>query len=113
MNNTGKGWFTSSNRPRGGRKPRAVEESYLRCTVACVPLKRWRAICKKAVELAESGDAKSRRWLSDLLVGKDPVLLRHLAEEVERALGELDDGPGSEGEAGPGAPARANGTAPQ
>jgi hypothetical protein len=111
-NKTGKGWFEKGHK-RGGRPTRVTEERYLRAAVAACPMRRWKAILAKAVDLAELGEAKSRRWLSDLLVGKDPVLLRHLAEEVERALAELDHEPGSEGEAGPGASAGANGKAPE
>ena len=111
-NFSGKGWFQKGHPPSGGRKPRAVEEAYLKAVVGAVPMRKWKAILAKAVEQALLGESKARRFLADLLVGRDPVALRHLAEEVERALGELDHGPGSEGEAGPGAAAgEADGTA--
>jgi hypothetical protein len=111
-NPTGRGGYEKGHQ-RGGRPRRATEERYLRATITCCPLKRWRAICKKAVTLAEQGDAKARRWLSDLLVGQDPILLRHLAGEVERALAEVEDVSRSEAEARPSPAAGTNGKATQ
>jgi hypothetical protein len=82
---------------RGGRPPRIIEESYLRAATRACPLYRWKKILAKAVDAAELGDAKARRWLSEILIGKDPVLLRHLAERVEQALEEISREPGSNG----------------
>jgi hypothetical protein len=111
-NRTGKGWFEKGHK-RGGRPTRATEDRYLRATVRACPLKRWRVIVTKAVELAEAGDAKARRFLADMLVGRDPVALRHLAEEVEQALAEASNVPGTETEARPSPAAGANGEATQ
>jgi hypothetical protein len=111
-NPEGKGGFKPGHK-RGGRPKRATEERYLRATVTSCPLRRWRAICKKAVEMAEAGDAKARRFLADMLVGRDPVLLRHLAEQVEKALAEAEASnvPGSEAAARSGPPPGTNGVA--
>jgi hypothetical protein len=59
-NKTGKGWFEKGHR-RGGRPTRATEERYLRAAVAACPMRRWKAILAKAVDLAELGEAKSER----------------------------------------------------
>jgi hypothetical protein len=103
-NPSGKGGYAKGHK-RGGRPARAVEERYLRATITCCPLKDWKGICRKAVELAGKGDAKARQWLSTLIVGADPIALRLLAGEVEQALEEARGVPGS------GVAAEANGAA--
>jgi hypothetical protein len=112
-NFSGKGWFQKGHPPSGGRKPRAVEEAYLKAVVGAVPMRKWKAILAKAVEQAILGESKARRFLADLLVGRDPVLLRHLAAEVEQALGELRNEPRNEAEARPSPTAGRNGEAPE
>ena len=49
--------------------PGIVEAEYLAAlTETCDP-DRWRKICERAVLDAENGCQRSRKWLSDLLVG--------------------------------------------
>src|SRR6516165_6664689 len=54
-----------------------------------VPLKKWKRIVSRAVEDAEAGDAKARRWISEHLVGRQPDALTALA--ATELAGTLDD----------------------
>ena len=53
-----------------GRKPRQVEEKYLKKLQTVVKLKDWVEIILKAIEQAKEGDEKARRWISDYMLGK-------------------------------------------
>lgn len=64
-----KGRFVKGHEKTGGRKPRAIEQSYLDATLGEVSLDDWREIVKKAKEQARRGDANARKWLSDYLIG--------------------------------------------
>ncbi len=86
-----RGRFTGAT-PGPGRPPKARERAYLDATVACCSLEQWRQIVGRAVADAIAGDAVARRWLSDVLIGKDPVVVRDLVDEVRAVLEELDDG---------------------
>jgi hypothetical protein len=41
---------------------------------------RWVAIARKAIEQAERGDRHARQWLSDCLLGKEPLLTLELLD---------------------------------
>lgn len=59
-----------SNRGRGGRPRRPVEERYLRAISVNTSAEDWRLIVDRAVKDAKDGDDKARRWLSEYLIGK-------------------------------------------
>jgi len=69
-----KGRFLSghaaSSKGRGGRPRRPVEDKYLGALQKCVKLGDWKAIGKRAVAQAKTGDYRARQWLSDYLLGK-------------------------------------------
>ena len=63
------GRFVAGNTVSPGRKPRAREERFLEITLEACTFDDWRAVVKKAVELAKRGDATARMWLADYLFG--------------------------------------------
>ena len=72
-----KGRFVKGNGGGPGRKPRAVEQSYLDATMAAVSLEDWTAIVRQAVTDAKAGDAAARKWLSDYLLGLPAQKVEH------------------------------------
>ena len=52
-----------------GRAPKEREERYFEILKTRVTFSDWEKIIDKAVSLAIKGDAVSRKWLSDYLVG--------------------------------------------
>jgi hypothetical protein len=83
------GRFAVGNPGGPGRPRRAVEQDYLATLADAVPLKKWKRIVSRAVEDAEAGDAKARRWISEHLVGRQPDALTALA--ATELAGTLDD----------------------
>lgn len=81
----GKGRFAPGNPGGPGRPRRPVEREYLIAVSEACPLAAWREIVAAAVRLAKGGDDKSRAWLSQFLVGKEPPSLHSVA--VDEALG--------------------------
>jgi hypothetical protein len=74
-------------RPGGpGRPRREVERAYLDATISACSLADWAAVVRKAVADAKRGDARARRWLSDILVGRDPVALRDVLDWMRAEL---------------------------
>lgn len=63
------GRYIKGHKSNGGRKPRAVEESYLDIMLGEVSPEDWRRITAKAKEQAMRGDAVARKWLSDYIIG--------------------------------------------
>ena len=53
-----------------GRPKRKTEDKYLLALQKCVKLGDWKAIGKRAVAQAKTGDYRARQWLSDYLLGK-------------------------------------------
>lgn len=64
------GRFLPGTRGGPGRKPRQVEEEYLRSMTEICDSEAWEAITKRAVQDAISGDSKARNWLSGYLLGQ-------------------------------------------
>lgn len=81
MERDAQGRFAKGNRGGPGRPPRKTEERYLRAMTRAVLLKDWRAIVKRAVAQARTGDKDARRWLSDYLLGR-PVQRAEIQTEV-------------------------------
>jgi hypothetical protein len=65
-----RGRFAAGNPGGPGRPRRAVEQDYLTAVMSAVPPERLGTIAKRAAQAAEKGDAKARRWLTDILVGR-------------------------------------------
>lgn len=78
-----KGWKGGPGRP-----PKARERAYLDATMSGCPPDEWVKIVRKAVADAKKGNAVARRWLSDILVGRDPVAL---ADQLEDLRGEIEE----------------------
>lgn len=55
---------------RGSYTPRRTEGDYLGALLDAVSLEDWRAVVDKAVTMARSGDAGSRAWLAQYLIGR-------------------------------------------
>jgi hypothetical protein len=53
--------------------------TYLAALADGVPLTRWKRIVSRAVEAAEQGDHKARLWISEYILGRQPVSLATLA----------------------------------
>lgn len=92
-----------------GRPRRQTERQYLDATIASVSLAAWRKIVRKAVEDAEAGDAKSREWLSKILIGDNPAVAA-LVDEMKAELEALRNN--GHANAGGEAPAVGEPTAP-
>ena len=75
--------FQPGGPPGPGRPHKEVERRYLKSLIGAVPLKKWKAIVKKAVEEAEAGDAKARDWLARHLVGTEPLGMMELADRIK------------------------------
>ena len=56
-----------------GRLPRHKEERYLTALTGEVSTEDWLEIIRTAKTQAKHGNKDARKWLSDLLVGRDPV----------------------------------------
>jgi len=63
------GRFIKGHKGNGGRKPRAVEQSYLDIMLGEVSPDEWREIVGVAKRQAMRGDAVARKWLSDYIIG--------------------------------------------
>ena len=63
------GQFIKGNGGGPGRPPRKKEERFLEVSIAAVSLQDWRAIIKKAIKQAKSGDTQARKFLADYLLG--------------------------------------------
>ena len=74
-----------------GRPKRAVELSYLTATKSSCSLTDWAEITRRAVRDAKRGSATARRWLSDILIGKDPMALQEALSELRDTLEELHE----------------------
>ena len=66
-------------------KRRPIEREYLATLNAAVPLPVWRKICRRTVDDALAGDAKSREWLSKWLLPADSRQLTLLAAQETQA----------------------------
>lgn len=64
-----KGQFTKGHPGTGGRPPRATEEAYKEAFTTSVTPDRWAKVIAKALEQAEAGDDKARKFLADYLIG--------------------------------------------
>ena len=69
------GTFARGNGGGPGRPRRAAEESYVHRLAARVTPEHWNRIVDKAIEQAEAGDRHARAWLSECLVGNQPLEL--------------------------------------
>jgi len=85
-----KGRFAKGNGGGPGRKPRAVEQSYLDVTMGAVSLDDWAEIIGKAVAQAKRGDPVARKWLGDYLVGT-PVQYTKNESEVKLTVNGFED----------------------
>ena len=90
MSGSNNGKFKRGNPGGPGRPPKSRERAYLDATMSACPVEAWKAVVKRAVADARKGNAVARRWLSDILIGRDPValtdLLGDLRGEIEEAL---------------------------
>ena len=63
------GQFVKGHPGGPGRPKKTKEEKFYKATISTVTLKDWREIVKKAADMAKRGDAPSRKWLSDYILG--------------------------------------------
>jgi hypothetical protein len=70
----GKGQFAPGNAGGPGRPRRVAEHDYLRVLAEECPPETWRAICRRAVADAKTGDSRARDWLSRYLLGNPAEL---------------------------------------
>ena len=70
MNASGKGGFKKgiSGNP-AGRPRKEREDRFYEIAMTSVTFEDWKDIVLAAVKLAKRGDAASRKWLSDYLMG--------------------------------------------
>ena len=69
-NQDSNGRFIKGNKASPGRKPKAVEEKYLKILLRSVSQNKWRAIISKVVLLAERGEGWAVEFLADRIIGK-------------------------------------------
>ena len=77
-----------------GRKPKAVEEAYLRAFVDAFPIGEWRQMITKALhEALNNPDADVRlrymRWLGEMAVGKASIRGSIAHEETKTNMAEM------------------------
>ena len=65
-----RGRFAKGNVGSPGRKPKAVEDDFLALIDSAVSADDWRAIIRRACDLAKRGDTAARAWLTDRRYGK-------------------------------------------
>src|SRR5262245_24084965 len=73
-----------------GRPRRRTEARYLRATIGRVSLDDWREVVDMALAQAKRGDRHARRWLSDIILGRDVLGVVELLNEMEKRLNALD-----------------------
>src|SRR5262249_47563303 len=86
------GRFQKGNAGGPGRPRRETERAYLDATISGCSVAQWTLIVKRAVADAKKGNACARRWLSDILLGRDPVAMRQAVDEMRDQLEELLNG---------------------
>jgi hypothetical protein len=86
-----KGRFTKEYTGGPGRPPKKREERFLEITLSACTLADWEAIVKKAVALAKRGDATSRKWLSDYLIGPPQQRVDVTTKDESLNAGRLTD----------------------
>jgi hypothetical protein len=79
------GRFLAGNSGGPGRPRRVIETDYLTALSEAVSLDAWCAVVGKALEQAQSGDAKAREWLSTYLLPRpgDTMQLTRMAAADE------------------------------
>ena len=70
-----------SGNPKG-RKPRAVEEAYLKAVVRTMPQKDWKQVLERVKQLAMRGERWAVEFYADRIIGKpvQPVANDHSGE---------------------------------
>lgn len=80
------GRFASGNAGGPGRPKRAIEQDYLAALRDAVTPNDWAKVVSRALADAQSGHAKARAWLGQILLGEHrPSLLDLAAREVRGA----------------------------
>lgn len=87
-----RGRFAPGNAGGPGRPPRPVELHYLRAISDACPLDVWRDIVQKAVDLAKTGDAAARAWLSKYLCGDSSLKASLPVPSLSEAIGQGFEG---------------------
>ncbi len=81
------GRFSPGNQGGPGRRPREIEQEYLRTMASVVDAVAWQAIVERAADDAVAGDPKARAWLSGYLLGQP--IARIEAGEPENSFAKL------------------------
>ncbi len=71
-----KGRFTKGNGGGPGRPKKNREDRYYEIAMNACPFADWRAIWKKAVKQAKTGDSTARKFVADYLIGPPIQQLR-------------------------------------
>jgi hypothetical protein len=74
------GRFTRGNAGGPGRPRRGPERSYLDATAEIVTIEEWKEVVKKALADAKAGNARARTWLTDVLLGPNPLMDQQLLD---------------------------------
>ena len=85
------GKFAPGNPGGPGRPRRAIEMDYLRVFSEILTTDAWRAICQRAVEHAQQGEAKSREFVTRFALGPCPPSLLRLAAMESASLTSADE----------------------
>jgi plasmid stability protein len=84
-------WTKGISGNPNGRPKKSVEEKYRTILVSKVSSEDWARIVAVAIQQAQDGDDRARKWLSDNLIGL-PVQRQEVAATVEtKDLSQLSD----------------------
>ena len=88
------GKFKKGNKASPGRDNKSREVRYSEILQSKCTFAEWGDICQKAVDMAKRGDAVSRKWLSDNLIGLPVQKLdvEHKGDIEHHVTGSVIDG---------------------
>jgi hypothetical protein len=85
------GKFTRGNAGGPGGPRRAAEESYVHLLASRCTGEHWAKIVDKAIQQAEAGDRHARAWLSECLIGDQPLATHELVEAYRALEAKLEE----------------------
>jgi hypothetical protein len=85
------GRFSKGNAGGPGRPRRGPERDYLNALAEVVTVKDWQDVVRKALADAKAGCGVARRWLSDQLLGPNPLMNQELLDAYVRVEEQLTE----------------------
>jgi hypothetical protein len=67
------------------------ERAFLDATISVVSIEDWKRVVRRALEDAVKGDSRARHWLSNVILGRDPLGLADTLADLRAALSPDDN----------------------